>query len=112
MDFAHFKGEWNGTIGAITTKNANNNIVQLATCVAPKENAAAYEYLVTNACKNLKVKAFLDKATTSIITDKHKGSDSALPKGLPNAEQLRCGEHMAKNFGTIGPVRVGWRTCG
>jgi len=105
MDFCHMKGEWNGTIGAISVKTANNNVVQLATCIAPKENAEAYEYLISNALKNAQVAAFLNKDTTTIITDKHKGSESAVPRMLHRAEHLRCGEHMLKNAGPVGPVR-------
>lgn len=105
MDFAHMKGEWNGTIGTISTKSSNNNVVHLATCIVPKENADAYRYLVTNALKNLNVAGFLNNPTTTIITDKHKGSDSALPDILERAELLRCAEHMLKNNGAVGPVR-------
>lgn len=105
MDFCHMKGEWNGVIGAICVKSSNNNIVQLATCIAPKENAAAYEYLIDNACRNDEVAAFLNKPTTSIISDKHKGSESAVPSRLDQSEHLRCVEHMLKNGGTVGPVR-------
>lgn len=105
MDFCHCKGDWNGTIGAISVKSSNNNVIQLATCISPKETAAAYEYLIDQACKNKEVKAFLDKPTTSIITDKHKGSESAVPRLLSQSEHLRCGEHMLKNAGPVGPVR-------
>lgn len=112
MDFAHMKGEWNGTIGTISTKSSDNTIVQLATCLVPKETGDAYRYLINNALKNPRVAAFLNKTSTTIITDKHRGSDSALPDTLDQAEHLRCGEHMLKNHGTVGPVRwrkrVGW----
>ncbi|CAB1107604.1 unnamed protein product [Ectocarpus sp. CCAP 1310/34] len=103
MDFCHMTGEWNGVIGAICVKSSNNNIVQLATCIAPKENAAAYEYLIDNACRNDEVATFLNKPTTSIISDKHKGSESAVPCRLDQSEHLRCVEHMLKNAGTVGP---------
>lgn len=104
MDFAHCKGDWNGTIGAISTKSSNN-IVHLATCIVAKETGAAYRYLIDNALKNPAVEAFLNKRSTTIITDKHKGSESAVPDRLDQAEYLRCGEHMLKNCGAVGPVR-------
>eukprot|EP00752_Nemacystus_decipiens_P006488 g5841.t1 len=88
------QGEWNGTIGAISVKSSNNNAIHLATCIAPKETADAYEYLIGHACMNPEVVAFLNKPTTSIITDKHKGSESAVRRRLHLPEHLRCGEHM------------------
>lgn len=115
MDFAHMKGDWNGTIGTISTKNSNNNVVHLATCIVAKETGDGYRYLIGNALKNPTVAAFLNKPSTTIITDKHKGSDSAIPEMLGASEHLRCGEHFLKNHGTVGPVRcclVGWLTCG
>lgn len=105
MDFAHCKGDFNGVIGTISTKNSNNNIVHLATCIIAKETANAYQYLIRNALKNPRVASFLNKRTTTIITDKHRGSDSAVPATLPHAEHLRCAEHMLKNNGTVRPVR-------
>lgn len=107
MDFAHMKGEWNGTIGAMTTKSSDNTIVHLATCIVAKENGNAYRYLIDNALKNPTVAAFLKKPSTTIITDKHKGSESAVPDRLDEAEYLTCAEHMLKNCGAVGPVRRG-----
>lgn len=105
MDFAHLKGDFNGTMGTISTKNSNNNVIHLATCLVAKETGDAYRYLINNALRNPAACAFLNKPTTTIFTDKHRGSDSAIPDTLGEAEHLRCGEHMLKNNGTVGPVR-------
>eukprot|EP00903_Cladosiphon_okamuranus_P012232 g11472.t1 len=102
MDVCHCMGEWNGMIGAISVKSSNN-VIQQATCIAPKETADAYEHLIDFACKNEEVGAFLNKPTTTIITDKHKGSESAVPTCLSESEHLRCGEHMLGNAGPTGP---------
>lgn len=104
MDFAHLKGDWNGTIGTISMKSSNNQIIHVATCIIAKETADAYRYLISNAMKNPRMAHFLNKATTTIITDKHKGSDVAIPELLPLADNLRCVEHMLKNNGAVGPV--------
>lgn len=105
MDFAHLKGDFNGTMGTISTKSANNNVVHLATCIVAKETGDAYRYMINNAKKNPAVAAFLDKPSTTVITDKHKGSDSAIPDTLPQTEHLSCVEHLLKSHGTVGPVR-------
>ncbi|CAB1096459.1 unnamed protein product [Ectocarpus sp. CCAP 1310/34] len=103
MDFCHCKGDWDGPIGAISVKSANNNVLQVATCLHPKETADAYTYLMSNALKNPEMAAFLNKPTTTIITDKHKGSESAVPRVLQLAEHLKCAEHILKNAGITGP---------
>eukprot|EP00903_Cladosiphon_okamuranus_P006044 g5961.t1 len=103
IDFCHCKGDWNGTIGAITVKSSNNNVIPVATCMYPEESADAYEYLINNACKNPEMAAFLNKPTTTIMTDKHKGSESIVPRVLHLSEHLRCGEHMLRNAGTVEP---------
>lgn len=88
MDFCHCKGDWNGTIGAISVKSSNNNVIQLATGIAPKETAAAYEYLIDLACKNEEVEAFLNKPTTSIITEAQglgvRRPEASIPIGTPS----------------------------
>lgn len=95
----------NGTIGTFSTKSLNNTIVQLATCLVAKETGDAYRYLINNAIENPQVAAFLNKTSTTIVTDKHAGSDSALLDTLGQSEHLRCGKHMLKNHGAVGPVR-------
>lgn len=102
MDFAHLKGNFNGTMGTISTKSANNNVVHLATCLVAKETGDAYRYMINHAVKHPEVRRFLNKPTTTIFTDKHKGSDYAIPDTLGEAEQA---EHMLKNHGAVGPVR-------
>ena len=106
MDFVHLKGDFNGTMGTISTKSANNNVVHLATCLVAKETGDAYRYMINHAVKHPEVRRFLNKPTTTIFTDKHKGSDSANHDTLGQAEHLRCAEHMLKNHGAVGPV--GW----
>ena len=105
MDFDHLKGDFNGTMGTICTKSANNNVVHLATCLVAKETGDTYRYMINHAVRHPEVRPFLKKPTTTIFTDKHKGSDSAIPETLGQAEHLRCAEHMLKNHGAVGPVR-------
>lgn len=105
MDFAHLKGDYNGTVGTISKKTSNNNIIHLETCIVAKETGDTYRYLISHALKLPALATFFNKATTTIITDKHRGSDSALPDALSRAEHLRCVEHLSKNHGSIGPVR-------
>ena len=42
MDAAPLKGAWNRVMLTLSFKDANNNIVQVATTVCEKENAEAY----------------------------------------------------------------------
>lgn len=104
MDFAHLKGDWNGTMGTISRMDANNEIVHVATSITDKETADAYRYLNGNAMKFQPLARILNSHTTTIITDKHKGSDAAIPDLIPLSEHLRCAEHLLKNKGAVGPV--------
>ena len=104
MDFAHLKGDWNGTMGTLSLKDSNNKVVHVATSIAAKETGDAYRYLITNALKFPLLATTLKKSTTTIFTDKHKGSDAAIPELLREAEHLRCGEYLLKNLGSVGPV--------
>ncbi|CAN0437583.1 unnamed protein product, partial [Hapterophycus canaliculatus] len=105
MDFAHLKGDFNGTMGTISTKSANNNVVHLATCLVAQETGDAYRYMINHALKHPEIRRFLNKPTTTIFTDKRKGSDSAIPDTLGQAEHPRCAELMLNNHGAVGPVR-------
>ena len=49
MDFVHLKGDFNGTMGTISTKSANNNVVHLATCLVAKETGDAYRYMTNRS---------------------------------------------------------------
>ena len=41
MDAAHLKGSWSGVMLTLSFKDANSNIVHVATAVCEKENAEA-----------------------------------------------------------------------
>ena len=51
MNAAHLKGAWNSVMLTLSFKDANNNIVHVATAVCEKENAEAYKYLLQNVMR-------------------------------------------------------------
>ena len=106
MDAAAFKDVWNGQYGTLSFKDANNHLIHVATVVQAKEDAAMYTNLLANTMKFPHLRDFLNNPKTTCFTDKHKGSDSAVPKICPLTEDRRCVEHLIKNAGTIGTVSL------
>ena len=104
MDAAHLKGAWNGVMLTLSFKDANNNIVHVATAVCEKENAEAYKYLLQNVMRFHELKSVLNSASTTFFTDGHKGSDAALPAVCPFTEDRRCLEHILRNIPAVGDV--------
>lgn len=104
MDCAVFKGEWEGQFGTLSFKDANNHIVHVATRVQAKENATMYVGLLTKTMEHPGLRDLLNSPNMTCFTDKHKGSDSAVPKICPLTEDRRCVEHLIKNMGAIGTV--------
>ena len=90
MNAAHLKGAWNRVILTLPFKDANNNIVHVATTVSEKENAEAYKYLLWNVMKFHELRSVLNSESTMCFTDGHKGSDAALPVAYPFAHTIRA----------------------
>ena len=51
MSAAHLKGAWNHVMPTLPFKDANNNIVHVATAVCKKEYTEACKYLEQNLIK-------------------------------------------------------------
>ena len=84
----------------------NNNLIHVATVAQAKEDASLYMNLLTKAMKFPELRNILNNPKTACFTDKHKGSDSAVPRVCPLTEDRRCVEHLIKNTGVIGHVRL------
>lgn len=106
MDAASFKEKWNGVFATISFKDANNKLVHVATVVTAKEDAACYTYLLAKAMECPMLRDVLNNPNTTCFTDKHKGSDAAVPKICPLTEDRRCVEHLLKLLGVVGPVSL------
>ena len=104
MDAAHLKGTWNGVMLTLSFKDANNNIVHIATAVCEKENAEAYKHLLQNVMRFHELKSVLNGASTTCFIDGHKGSDAALPAVCPFTGDCRCLEHILTNIPAVGDV--------
>lgn len=104
MDGAHLKGVWNGVMITLSFKDANNKIVHVATAITAKEDKESYMYLLTNAMKLEPLRQVLNNASYTCFTDKHKGSDSAVPALCPLTEDRRCLHHILKNIPAVGSV--------
>jgi len=104
MDAAAFKEVWNGQYGTLTFKDANNRLIHVATVVCGKENKDMYVKLLTKAMEFLPLAAILNNEKTTCFTDKHKGSDAALPQLCPDTEDRRCLEHLIRLLAAIGTV--------
>eukprot|EP00904_Undaria_pinnatifida_P008857 jgi/Undpi1/5100/HiC_scaffold_19.g08452.m1 len=83
-------------------QDANNNLIHVATVAQAKEDASLYMNLLTKAMKFPELRNILNNPKTTCFTDKHKGSDSAVPRVCPLTEDRRCVEHLIKNTGVIG----------
>ena len=107
VDAKHLKGEYEGVVLVMATKDSDNKLVMTAFAIVPKENADGYEYLFREAKKNAEMAVFLDNPKTIIYADGHKGSPAALSKELPLSQFRTCTKHLIGNLKKgIGPVRV------
>lgn len=96
MDSAHLKETWNGQFGTLSFKDANNKIILVAVRVQGKENGEMYKKLLEKAMEAPALREILNNNKTTCFTDKHKGSDSAVPQMCPDTEHRRCVEHVLK----------------
>lgn len=96
MDSAHFKETWNGQFGTLSFKDADNKIILVAVRVQAKENGEMYKKLLEKAMEAPALSKILNNEKTTCFTDKHKGSESAVPKVCPLTEHRRCVEHLLK----------------
>lgn len=96
MDSAHLKETWNGQFGTLSFKDANNKIILVAVRVQGKENGEMYKKLLEKAMEAPALREILNNNKTTCFTDKHKGSDSAVPQKCPLTEHRRCVEHLLK----------------
>ncbi|CAM9306653.1 unnamed protein product [Ectocarpus sp. 4 AP-2014] len=102
MDAAAFKDVWNGQFGTLSFKDPNNKIVHVATMIQAKKNADMYINLLAKAMEFPELRNVLNNPNTTCFTDKHKGSDAAVPKVCPLTEDRQCVEHLIKLVGAIG----------
>lgn len=101
------QGPWNGVILTLSFKDANNNIVHVASAVCRNENAESYVYLLENAKKFEPLGAVLNSETMTCFADGLKGSEVGLFASCPLTEDRRCLEHMLRSIPDVGKVREG-----
>lgn len=109
LDAASFKDKWKGVFATLTFKDANNELLHVATVVSAKseDGAECYSYLLAQAMKSPRLRDVLNNPNTTCFTDKPKGSDEpAVHKVCPLTEDRRCVAHLLKLLGSVGPVSL------
>ena len=110
LDAAHLKGEWNGTILALTGKDSNNKIVIVSMVICDKETTRNYEFLLNNSKKNDLFAGYMNNAQTTFFTDCHRSFPGALASEVPLAQHRLCLQHILKNvrppIGQVGGLCV------
>ncbi|CAB1097618.1 unnamed protein product [Ectocarpus sp. CCAP 1310/34] len=105
-DGGHLKGEWNGMVLTLTCKDANNEMIHVATVIGPKEDTSLYKTLLRNCKKNPKMRDLLEDSKTIFFTDQHKGATCALRGEAPLAQHRYCLRHIILNIEKIGSVQA------
>ncbi|CAN0350255.1 unnamed protein product [Pylaiella littoralis] len=104
VDAGFLKGEYEGQIIVLSTKDSDNRLVMAAFAIADKENADNYAYLFREAKKNPEMAAFLNSPDTTIYADGHLGTPVAKARELPQSQFRNCVKHLIGNLNKgIGP---------
>lgn len=106
IDSASIEGGWSGQCGTLSFKDANDQLIHVATIVQAKESASMYVTLLTKAMEFPELRKLLNNPNTTCFTDKHEESDSAVSKVCPLAEDRRCVEHLIPLVGVIHAVSL------
>lgn len=105
VDAGFLKGEYEGQIYVMSTKDGDNKLVMTAFAVGDVENAAGYAYLFREAKKNPDMAAFLNSPDTTIYADGFKGTPVAKAQEIPLSQFRNCVKHLIGSMKKgIGPV--------
>jgi hypothetical protein len=95
IDASHTKTAYNYVLLLATAIDSNNETINLAWGIAPKENMEQWGWFLDNLACAL---GNLNKRGTVIMSDRQKGLNRAVEEHLPLATEANCCKHIERNM--------------